>query len=118
MTVTSSGKRTSREAPAPLSDRVPSVALSTVLEWGRDLDVNVTFAPKPDTEVHCDVSLRALINEVDEVVGAIVCVADVTEDLRMREELKQRARYDLLTGCLNQRSDRSRATFAGNVDDE
>ena len=76
-------------------------ALTTVLERGRDLDVNVTFAPKPETEVHCDVSLRALINEADEVVGAIVCVADVTEDLRMREELKQRARYDLLTGCLN-----------------
>jgi diguanylate cyclase (GGDEF)-like protein/PAS domain S-box-containing protein len=79
-------------------------AFSTVLERGRDVDVNVTFAPKPDTEVHCDVSLRALINEADEVLGAIVCVADVTEDLRMREELRQRARYDLLTGCLNHAS--------------
>jgi diguanylate cyclase (GGDEF)-like protein/PAS domain S-box-containing protein len=79
-------------------------AFSTVLERGRDMDVNITFVPKPDTEVHCDVNLRALINEADEVVGAIVCVADVTEDLRMREELRQRAHYDLLTGCLNHAS--------------
>jgi diguanylate cyclase (GGDEF)-like protein len=79
-------------------------AFSTVLGRGRDLDMNVTFVPKQDTEVHCDLSLRALINEADEVVGAIVCVADVTEDLRMREELRQRALYDLLTGCLNHAS--------------
>jgi diguanylate cyclase (GGDEF)-like protein/PAS domain S-box-containing protein len=79
-------------------------AFSTVLERGRDLDVNVTFVPKPDTEVQCDVSLRPLTNEADEVVGVIVCVADVTEDLRMREELRQLAHYDLLTGCLNHAS--------------
>jgi diguanylate cyclase (GGDEF)-like protein len=76
-------------------------ALSTVLGRGRDMDVSVSFAPKADTVVRCDVSLRALINEAREVVGAIVCVADVTEDLRMREELRERALYDLLTGCLN-----------------
>ena len=79
-------------------------SVSTVLEEGLDVDVNVSFQPKPDTEVHCVVNLRALINETSEVVGAIVCVTDVTEDLRLREELKERARYDLLTGCLNHTS--------------
>jgi diguanylate cyclase (GGDEF)-like protein len=75
-----------------------------VLERGRDQDVSVSFAPKPDTRIHCDVSLRALINEADDVVGAIVCITDTTEDLKLREELKERARYDLLTGCLNHAS--------------
>jgi diguanylate cyclase (GGDEF)-like protein/PAS domain S-box-containing protein len=76
-------------------------ALSTVLRRGRDQDVSASFAPKLGTEVRCEVSLRALANDVGEVVGAIVCVADVTEHLRMREELEERALYDLLTGCLN-----------------
>src|SRR5215470_7341595 len=36
-------------------------ALSTVLQRGRDMDVSASFAPKLDTEVHCEVNLRALI---------------------------------------------------------
>jgi diguanylate cyclase (GGDEF)-like protein/PAS domain S-box-containing protein len=79
-------------------------AVSAVLERGNDVDMSVSFLPKPDTTVRCDVTLRALINEAGEVVGAIACVADVTEDLRLREELRERARYDLLTGCLNHAS--------------
>jgi diguanylate cyclase (GGDEF)-like protein len=79
-------------------------ALSTALDRGRDVDVSVSFLPKADTEVHCDVKIRSLINEADDVVGAIMCVIDVTEDLKLREELKRRARYDLLTGCLNHAS--------------
>jgi diguanylate cyclase (GGDEF)-like protein/PAS domain S-box-containing protein len=78
--------------------------LSSVLAWGRDSDLSVSFLPKADTEVHCDVKMRALINEANDVVGAIVCVIDVTEDLKLREELRRRARYDLLTGCLNHAS--------------
>jgi PAS domain S-box-containing protein len=60
-------------------------SVSTVLEEGLDVDGNVSFQPKPDTEVHCVVNLRA-DQRTSEVVGAIVCVTDVTEDLRLREE--------------------------------
>jgi diguanylate cyclase (GGDEF)-like protein/PAS domain S-box-containing protein len=79
-------------------------AVSTVIEKGRDVDVNVSFRPTADTEVHCEVNLRALINQANQVVGAIVCVTDVTEDLMLRKELEDQARYDLLTGCLNHAS--------------
>jgi diguanylate cyclase (GGDEF)-like protein/PAS domain S-box-containing protein len=78
--------------------------LSTVLHEGRDTDLSVTFRAKADTDLNCDVKMRALVNAANEVVGAIVCVIDVTEDLKLREELKRRARYDLLTGCLNHAS--------------
>jgi diguanylate cyclase (GGDEF)-like protein/PAS domain S-box-containing protein len=92
-------------ATAMLQDRdALRDALSTVLQRGLDVDLSVSFLPKADTEVHCDVKMRALINEATDVVGAIVCVIDVTEDLKLREELSKRARYDLLTGCLNHAS--------------
>ena len=98
-------------ATAVVQDREKLLnAVSTVLGLGRDVDMSITFVPKPDTDVHCDVNLRALINEAGEVVGAIVCVTDVTEDLKLREELKERARYDLLTGCLNHASVMSELT--------
>lgn len=84
-------------------------AVTAVLQGGRDQDVSVSFNPpragQPgDRTVHCDVSLRAVINEAGEVVGAIVCVTDTTEDIKLREELRDQARYDLLTGCLNHAS--------------
>lgn len=92
-------------------DRVKLLnALSTVLQQGRDVDLSVTFLAKAETELNCDVKVRALVNDANEVVGAIVCVIDVTEDLRLREELKRRARYDLLTGCLNHASIMSELT--------
>jgi diguanylate cyclase (GGDEF)-like protein/PAS domain S-box-containing protein len=79
-------------------------AVSTVLQRGSDMDVSVSFRPKLNAEVHCDVKIRALINQANEVAGAIVCVIDITEELKLREELRRRARYDLLTGCLNHAS--------------
>jgi diguanylate cyclase (GGDEF)-like protein len=36
--------------------------------------------------------------------GAIICISDVTERARMREELEIRATYDALTGCHNRAS--------------
>jgi diguanylate cyclase (GGDEF)-like protein/PAS domain S-box-containing protein len=79
-------------------------AVSAVIENGRDVDVDVAFRPTFDAEVQCEVNLRALINDSNQVVGAIVCVTDVTEDLKLRKELEDQARYDLLTGCLNHAS--------------
>ena len=79
-------------------------SLATVLNHGSDIDLSVSFLPKANGDVHCDVKMRALINQANEVVGAIICVIDVTEELKLREELRKRARYDLLTGCLNHAS--------------
>jgi len=75
-------------------------ALVRVLGAGRDVDLEVTFR-RDAGELHCSLNMRALTSETGEVTGAIVCVADITERVRLREELKQRATYDALTGCYN-----------------
>jgi diguanylate cyclase (GGDEF)-like protein/PAS domain S-box-containing protein len=46
-------------------------------------------------------NLRALTDDTGAVTGAIICLADVTEEVRLREELRHRATYDPLTGCFN-----------------
>ncbi|MEV4640893.1 diguanylate cyclase [Actinoplanes sp. NPDC049548] len=46
-------------------------------------------------------NLRCLTGTAGAVTGAIICLTDVTEDVRLREELNQRATYDALTGCRN-----------------
>jgi diguanylate cyclase (GGDEF)-like protein/PAS domain S-box-containing protein len=48
-----------------------------------------------------DVSLRPLVDDAGIVEGVIVCLHDVTEDVRLRAELEERATHDGLTGCLN-----------------
>jgi diguanylate cyclase (GGDEF)-like protein/PAS domain S-box-containing protein len=78
-------------------------AVSAVLHNGRDVDLNAVFAPAPSTRVYCDVSLRALTHD-GQIAGAIACVSDVTEDMQLREELRRRATYDQLIGCLNRAS--------------
>jgi len=49
----------------------------------------------------CRVSLRPLTDDTGTVSGAIGCVSDVTDRVRMRRELQLRANTDALTGSLN-----------------
>jgi diguanylate cyclase (GGDEF)-like protein/PAS domain S-box-containing protein len=49
----------------------------------------------------CLLSLRSLTDSIDVVTGAIGCVSDVTDSVRLRRELQIRANVDALTGCLN-----------------
>lgn len=55
-------------------------------------------------QLYCQVSVRGLTSTAGSLVGAIVCVGDITESVRLREELQQRATFDALTGCLNRES--------------
>jgi len=48
--------------------------------------------------------MRALTDDSGTPTGAIVTVADVTESVRMRRELEQRATFDELTRCYNRAS--------------
>jgi diguanylate cyclase (GGDEF)-like protein len=45
--------------------------------------------------------MRPLTDDGHAVTGAIASVSDVTESVRLREELHERATFDLLTRCLN-----------------
>jgi diguanylate cyclase (GGDEF)-like protein/PAS domain S-box-containing protein len=49
----------------------------------------------------CLLSLRSLTDSTGVVTGAIGCVSDVTDSVRLRRELQIRANIDALTGCLN-----------------
>lgn len=78
-------------------------ALAAVLT-GRDVDMEMEIQVLGTLDVRrCTLALRAL--SVDgEVTGAVGCLTDVTESVRLREELERRATVDELTGCLNRAS--------------
>ena len=89
---------------APADRDALAGALATVLT-GPDVDLEVDLEHPTAGLRHCDVRLRALSNRSgDAVIGAILCVADVTEERRRRAEIERRAAYDGLTDLLNRTS--------------
>ncbi len=77
-------------------------ALSVLLEHGVPSEVEVTFL-RPHNR-RCSVGLLALTSDDGGVTGAIACLADITEKVRLREELEARATFDPLTGCFNRQA--------------
>jgi diguanylate cyclase (GGDEF)-like protein/PAS domain S-box-containing protein len=78
-------------------------ALRAVLA-GADEELEIRLQRTPRDVRRLSLSLRALSDENGTATGAIVAVADVTESTRMRQELEDRATYDVLTGCHNRAS--------------
>jgi diguanylate cyclase (GGDEF)-like protein/PAS domain S-box-containing protein len=83
-------------------------AFEAVLRGGLDSDIEVRLGT---SDAHgtkdvrqCTMSLRSLTAESGAVTGAIVCVADITDSVRIREELRIRATFDDVTGCHNRAS--------------
>ena len=78
-------------------------AIAAVLS-GIDVDTEVEVQVLGTEEIRrCTLALRAL--SVDDVItGAVGVVTDVTESVRLRDELERRATIDELTGCLNRAS--------------
>jgi diguanylate cyclase (GGDEF)-like protein/PAS domain S-box-containing protein len=80
-------------------------ALEAVLLRGLQAEIEVALElPSASQPRLCTMSLRALSDDTGTINGAIVCVADVTDAARMREELQQRATFDHLTDCYNRAS--------------
>ncbi len=79
-------------------------ALEAVL-GGSDLDIELDARRVDGDEIrHLMVSARALSDEDGAVTAAVGCVTDVTdvtESVRLRDELARRATIDDLTGCAN-----------------
>jgi diguanylate cyclase (GGDEF)-like protein len=87
--------------------QVVSEAFAGVLSNGVDSDIEVRVRPygERDKQVrYCALNLRTLTDTSEGVTGAIVCLADVTETARAREELRARATYDAVTRCYNRAS--------------
>jgi diguanylate cyclase (GGDEF)-like protein/PAS domain S-box-containing protein len=80
------------------------VAVDQVLREARDTDIEVSFGPAGGKVRRCVMSLRALTSDLGMVTGAIVCLADITDEVNLREELRRQVRYDPLTSCLNHAS--------------
>ncbi len=70
---------------------------------GRDGDLEVRLSQGGEAR-RCSLSLRELRSDTGNPTGAIVCITDITESVRMREELQVRANHDMLTGCHNRES--------------
>ncbi|MGW4945978.1 diguanylate cyclase domain-containing protein [Actinoplanes sp. NPDC004185] len=78
-------------------------AIAAVLDAGSDIDVEYGHRDERGLR-RVRANLRSLTAESGEVTGAIICLTDVTDDVRLRDELKQRASFDALTGCRNRAS--------------
>ncbi|MFI5955026.1 diguanylate cyclase domain-containing protein [Cryptosporangium sp. NPDC051539] len=80
----------------PALEAALTAALTAVLDGEAvDLEVWTRRARR------CHLRLRPIHGPSDDVTGAVVSVTDVTEDARLRDELRRRATYDALTQCLN-----------------
>jgi diguanylate cyclase (GGDEF)-like protein/PAS domain S-box-containing protein len=88
--------------PSDQSDLL--AALDAVLLEGRDRDMEIGVGRGADDIRRCTLSLRALTDDTGTPTGAIVTIADVTDSVRMRRELEDRATYDVLTRCYNRAS--------------
>jgi len=75
-------------------------ALDRALANGIATELEVTI-DRPAGLRRCSFDIRALANDDGSIVGAIACVADITERAAMREELERRATFDELTKCYN-----------------
>jgi len=86
---------------------VVSEAFAAAIRSGIDGDVEVRlrqFGERDKELRYCTLNLRALTDESGAVTGAIVCVTDVTDNARAREELRAQATYDEVTRCHNRAS--------------
>jgi diguanylate cyclase (GGDEF)-like protein/PAS domain S-box-containing protein len=79
-------------------------AVAEVLADGVDRDVESDVTLPSGGWRRALFSLRALLRPGGEVSGAIICVLDVTDSARIRQELERRATFDPLTGCHNRSS--------------
>jgi PAS domain-containing protein len=87
------------------ADRVAlarSLADAIEHQESRDLELRVRSTTTASGRV-CQFTLRPLTGGVGSG-GVIVCVSDVTDGARLRDELRKRATYDSLTGCHNRSS--------------
>lgn len=74
-------------------------ALDGVLRDGVDVDLEYGFRHPTTGLRRVDAKVRALAAPDGQITGAIICLTDVTDAVRMREELHRQATYDALTGC-------------------
>jgi diguanylate cyclase (GGDEF)-like protein len=86
-----------------------AVAVDTVLAGGDDVELEVRVR-RAGASRHCHVTVGGATGADGTLIGAIMCVTDVTDTVQLRERLEHRATYDGLTGCLNRTAVLARTT--------
>ncbi|MFC4063348.1 diguanylate cyclase domain-containing protein [Actinoplanes subglobosus] len=84
----------------PVDRSLVGAALSGVLT-GEDTDFEYGHREPGAGNRRIRANLRALTDDSGAVTGAIICLADVTEEALLREKLWRQATFDPLTGCHN-----------------
>ena len=97
-------------ARAPATDREKlDAALDRLFLTGAAADLELSLDGTSGSR-RCSVNVRSLSDDAGVVTGAIACVDDVTDRVRMREELRVRATFDDLTLCYNRPATLERLT--------
>ena len=80
-------------------------AFESALAGGLDVDIDIRVRTSEETAAkairQCTLSIRTLSSEDGQIVGAVASLADITESVRMRDELRLQASFDTLTTCYN-----------------
>jgi len=84
--------------------RVLLKAISAALTGSTDTEVEVAFHAQNRRIRRATVSVNSLTTEDGAVTGVLLCLADVTRDVQLRQQLEDRATYDSLTKCRNRAS--------------
>lgn len=83
-------------------------AFEAALHDGLDNDIEVRIAVFEGSGLkehrQCTLSVRTLLSDQGAVTGAVATLADVTDSVRMRDQLRLQATFDSLTSCLNRAS--------------
>jgi diguanylate cyclase (GGDEF)-like protein/PAS domain S-box-containing protein len=88
-------------------------AFDSVLRNGVDAFIEVRVRrPKKRGNMtrYCSFNIRALTDDAGGVTGAMICLEDVTESVKAREELQALATFDAVTNCYNRTSTMSALT--------
>jgi diguanylate cyclase (GGDEF)-like protein/PAS domain S-box-containing protein len=88
---------------APADRGAFDAALTALLDGGEAAELELAIDGSGCVR-RCSVTMLALGAANGATTGAIVSVADITERVRLRDELERRARYDELTRCHNRAS--------------
>jgi diguanylate cyclase (GGDEF)-like protein/PAS domain S-box-containing protein len=78
--------------------------VAEVFADGVDHDIELDIDLPGGGDRRALLSIRALLRSSGEASGAIICVLDITDSARARNELERRATYDPLTECHNRSS--------------
>ena len=84
-----------------VEDAELAAAFNALMHEGVTSRLVVDHIDAHGTVRHLEWTIRAALDGGGEITGGVVCIADVTEAIRLREALEGRASTDALTGCLN-----------------